>query len=107
MFQDMAEKLPAGWMVNVQADASMAWKAFVYRASAPESRPLFTVCRWSDRVGLFVQWADGSSYSVVTCTQLRPILDMVPSSIFAFAAVSLATESTTPVDSRCMRCEAC
>jgi len=29
--------------------------AIVYPAETPRSRPMFTVCRWSDRVALFVQ----------------------------------------------------
>ncbi len=45
-------------------------------------------------MGLFVQWGDGFTPSFVTCTELRPILDTIPRSLFTFAAGSLATVST-------------
>jgi hypothetical protein len=93
LFNALADNLPGGWKVNIQADANMAWIAFVHRADTPQGRPLFIVCRWTDCVGLFVQWGDGSAPSFVTCTELRPILDTIPRSIFTFAAGSLATVS--------------
>ncbi len=52
LFDALADSLPGGWAVNIQADARMAWVAFVYRADDPQGRPLFTVCRWTDCVGL-------------------------------------------------------
>jgi hypothetical protein len=94
LFDALTDNLPGGWKVNIQADANMAWVAFVHRADDPQGRPLFTVCRWTDCVGLFVQWGDRSVPSFVTCTELRPILDMIPRNIFTFAAGSLATVST-------------
>ena len=94
LFDALTDSLPGGWKVHIQADANMAWVAFVHRADAPQGRPLFTVCRWTDCVGLFVQWGDGSVPSFVTCTELPPILDMIPRNIFTFAAGSLATVST-------------
>ena len=83
--------LPDGWVVELQADPGMAWAAFVYQADAPRSRPMFTVCRWTDRVGLFVQWMDGSASSAVAFAELWPVLELIPNGIFAFTQTQLAT----------------
>lgn len=69
--------LPEGWVAELQADAEMAWVAFVYDAEAPRSRPMFTICRWDDRVGLLAQWMNGAACSVVAFTDLEPILELV------------------------------
>ncbi len=94
LFGELMDNLPEGWVVDIEADAGMAWVAYVHCAEAPRSRPLFTVCRWSDRVGLFVQWTEGSTSSTVDYTELWPILDLIRSSIFASTVVHLATVST-------------
>ena len=86
--------LPDGWVVELQADAWMAWAAFVYQADAPRSRPVFTICRWDDRVGLFTQWVNGSASSAMAFTELWPVLELVPDGIFAFTLTYLATVLT-------------
>ena len=55
---------------------------------------MFTLCRWSDRVGLFVQWMDGTASSAAAFTDLEPILDLIPSGIFASAEARLTTVRT-------------
>ena len=78
-------------MLEVRAEADMAWVAFVFCAQCPRSRPMFTLCRWIDRVGLFVQWMDGTASSVAAFTNLEPILELIPSDIFASTKKQLAT----------------
>ena len=86
--------LPNGWVIELQADPGMAWAAIVYQADAPRSRPMFTVCRWSDRVGLFVQWMNGSAASAVAFTELWPVLELIPNGIFKFTQTHLVTVAT-------------
>ena len=83
--------LPEGWVAELQADAGMAWVAFIYDAEAPRSRPMFTVCRWDDRVGVFAQWMNGSACSATTFTELEPILELVLYGIFDSMQAHLAT----------------
>ncbi len=92
-FETLRNNLPCGWVIELAADAGMAWIAFVYYADAPRSTPMFTVCRWTDRVGLFVQWMDGSASSAIAFTDLEPIMDLIPNGIFASAEARLATVS--------------
>ena len=87
----LQDSLPEGWVLEVKAAADMAWVAFVFCAQCPRSRPMFTLCRWSDRVGLFVQWMDGTASSVAAFTDLEPILELIPSDIFASTKRQLAT----------------
>lgn len=61
----------------------MAWVAFVYDAEAPRSWPMFTICRWSDRVGLLAQWINGEACSAMAFTELEPILERVLDGILA------------------------
>ena len=91
----LRESLPEGWVLEVKAEADMAWVAFIFCAQCPRSRPMFTLCRWSDRVGLFVQWMDGTASSVAAFTDLEPILELIPSDIFASTKKQLATVPTT------------
>ncbi len=93
-FETLQDNLPEGWMLEVQADVAMAWVAFVFCTDCPRNRPLFTVCRWSDRTGLFVQWMDGTASSAAAFTDLEPIMDLIPNGIFATAEARLATVST-------------
>ncbi len=93
-FEALGDALPAGWVLQLRPDPGMAWVAFVFQADAPRSRPMFTVCRWDNRVGLFVQWMDGSVASAMAFTELWPILDLILSSIFASTQVHLATVTT-------------
>lgn len=69
--------LPEGWVAELQADAGMAWVAFVYDTEAPGSRPMFTICRWDDRVGLLAQRINEAACSAVAFTELEPILELV------------------------------
>ncbi len=87
----LRKSLPEAWVLEVKAAADMAWVAFVFCAQCPRSRPMFTLCRWSDRVGLFVQWMDGTASSVAAFRDLEPILELIPSDIFASTKKQLAT----------------
>ncbi len=93
-FGALRDALPEGWVVELQPEAGMAWAAFIYQADAPRSRPMFTVCRWHDRVGLYTQWLDGSASSAMAFTKLWPILDLILSGIFAYTQAHLATVPT-------------
>lgn len=90
--------LPEGWAVALQAEAGMAWAAFVHDADAPRSWPLFTICRWNDCVGLFTRWIDGSTCSTTAFTELGPvlelILELILDSIFAAMQEQRATVAT-------------
>lgn len=55
---------------------------------------MFIVCRWSDRVGLLVDWVNGSAPSTVIFAELWSILDIIKSGIFAFTQARLANVST-------------
>lgn len=55
---------------------------------------MFTICRWDDRMGLFVQWMNGSASSAMVFTELWPILELTLSSIFASTQRYLATVTT-------------
>lgn len=90
----LRSSLPEGWVVELKPEAGMAWVAFVFQADAPRSRPMFTVCRWDDRVGLFVQWMNGSASSAAAFTELWPILKLILSDIFASTQAHLATVPT-------------
>jgi hypothetical protein len=90
----LQDNLPAGWMLEVKAEAGMAWAAFVFCMEHPRSQPVFTLCRWYDRMGLFVQWMDGTASSAAAFTDLEPILDLIPNGIFASAEARLVTVST-------------
>jgi len=83
--------LPDGWVVDVQADAEMAWSAAVYCASTLGSGPQFTICAWSTCVGLIVHWMDGSAFSAITFGELELIVDLIPNGIFMGALTRLAT----------------
>jgi hypothetical protein len=87
----LMDNMPPGWAVDFAVDAGMKWAAFVHRADDPRNGPLFTVCRWPDRVGLFVRWTDGSGSVVAVLKDLSPVLNLIPSGIFAFSAARLAT----------------
>lgn len=91
LFDGLRNNLPRGWVVELKPDTGMAWVAFIFCEDDPRSRPLFTVCRWTDRVGLFVQWMDGTASSAVAFTELEPIMDLIPNGIFASAETRLAT----------------
>ena len=75
----------------------MAWVAFIYDAEAPRSRPMFTVCRWDDRVGVLAQWMNGAACSATAFTELEPILELVLDGIFASRQAHLAT---VPIEGR-------
>ena len=87
--------LPERWVLELRADATMAWVALVYQAKAPRSSPMFTVCRWDDRVGLFVEWMDGSAAAATAFMELAPILKLILGSIFAFTQAHVTTVPTT------------
>lgn len=91
LLNTLGHNLPDGWNVDVEADAEMAWIAAVYCAYAPSSGPQFTICGWSDHVGLIVHWLDGSGFSAVTFADLEPIVDLIPNGIFMSALTCLAT----------------
>ena len=93
-FEALRTALPEGWVVELQSDPGMAWVAFVHWADAPRGRPMFTVCRWDDRVGLFAQWMDGSASSAAAFTELWPILELILSGIFASTQGHLTTVPT-------------
>jgi len=93
-FGALRDTLPEGWTVELQACAGMAWAAFVYKADAPRSGPMFTVCRWNDRVGLFARWVDGRACSAMAFTELWPVLELVLDGIFAATQARLATVPT-------------
>lgn len=90
----MRDTLPEGWVVEVQAAAGMTWVAFIHKADAARSGPMFTVCRWSDRVGLLVRWEEGRVCSAAAFTELWPVLDLVLENIFAAMQARLATVAT-------------
>lgn len=87
----LRHNLPDGWVVDVQADAGMAWSAAVYRASTLGGGPQFTICGWSACIGLIVHWIDGSGFSAITFAELEPIVDLIPSAVFMGALARLAT----------------
>ena len=93
-FGALRDTLPEGWVVKLQACAGMAWVAFVHKADAPGSGPMFTVCRWSDRVGLFAQWEEGGVYSATAFSELWPVLELILDGVFAAAQAQLATVPT-------------
>ena len=93
-FGALRDTLPEGWVVELQVDAGMAWVAFVHKAAAPRSGPMFTICRWHDRVGLFAQWPDGCSCSAVAFTELWPVLELVLDGIFTATQAQLTTVPT-------------
>ena len=93
-FGALRDALPEGWVVELQPEAGMAWAAFIYQVDAPRSRPMFTVCRWHDRAGLYARWMDGSASSAMAFTELWPILDLILSGIFAYTQAHLATVPT-------------
>jgi hypothetical protein len=76
-FRALRAALPTGWVAELQPEAGMAWLAFVYQADAPRSRPMFSVCRWDDGVGLFTQWMDGSACMAMAFTELWPVLEQI------------------------------
>ncbi len=77
LFEGLKDNLPAGWVVDFEANAGMAWVAFVYCAEAPRSKPMFTVCRWIDRLGLLAQWMDGTAYSAFAFEELEPVTSFI------------------------------
>jgi hypothetical protein len=91
LFQGLKDRLPDGWMIAFEADAEMAWLALVYCAEAPRSEPLFTICRWTDRLGLLVQWMNGAACSASVFEELDPVMGSVLSTIFTFAETHQAT----------------
>jgi len=91
LFQGMKDGLPEGWMIDFEADPEMAWLALVYFADDPRNKPLFTVCRWPDRVGLLVQWMDGIACSARAFEDLESVTSSVLSTIFEFAEARQAT----------------
>jgi len=93
-FAALRTTLPEGWVAELQADAGMAWVAFIYDADAPRSRPMFTVCRWDDRVGLLAQWMNGAACSATAFTELWPILELVLDGILVSLQAHPATVPT-------------
>ena len=91
LFDTLKNNMPPGWAVDFAADAGMEWAAVIHCADDPRNGPLFTVCRWADRVGLFVRWIDGSGSLIAMLADLSPVLDLIPHGIFAFSATCLAT----------------
>jgi len=90
-FAALRTTLPEGWVAELRADAGMAWVALIYDADAPRSRPMFTVCRWDDRVGLLAQWMNSAACLATAFTELWPILELVLDGIL----VSLQTHPAT------------
>ena len=90
-FGALKDTLPAGWVVELQPDPGLAWVAVVYQADAPRTRPMFTVCRWRDRAGLFMEWWDGHASSATAFTELWPTLEQIPGTIFAAAQAEMTT----------------
>lgn len=90
----LRDTLPEGWVVELQAAAGMAWVAFVHKADAPRSGPMFTVCRWSDRVGLLVRWEEGRVCSAAAFTELWPVLELILEGIFSATQAQMATVPT-------------
>lgn len=86
--------LPKGWALELQAQAGMAWAAFVHKAEAPGCRPVFTICRWSDRVGLLAQWEEARLCSAVAFSELWPVLELILDGVFAATQACLATVPT-------------
>lgn len=93
-FAALRTALPEGWVAELQAEAGMAWLALIYDADAPRSRPMFTVCRWDDRVGLLAQWMNGTACSATAFTELWPILELVLDGILSSPQACLATVPT-------------
>lgn len=94
-FRALRDALPEGWVVELHADdPSVAWVAFVYKAGAPKRGPIFTVCRWSDRVGLFTQWMDGYVSCPMAFTELGSTMELILDGIFAATQAQLRTVPT-------------
>ena len=55
---------------------------------------MFTVCRWSDRVGLLVRWEEGWVCSAAAFTELWPVLELILDGIFTVTQARLATVPT-------------
>ena len=89
----LSSMLPHDWTLELKADVEMAWIAIVYCPDAPRSRPLFTMCRWSDRTGLFVRWKEEFVSSASAFTELQPVIGQVLSGIFASADTDPAQAS--------------
>jgi len=80
--------------LDLQGHVGMAWATFVHKADAPKSRPMFTICRWSDRVGLFAQWEEGRPCSATAFSELCPVLELILDGIFAATQACLAVVPT-------------
>lgn len=87
----LMDSMSPGWALDFAVDGGMKWAAFTHRADNPRNGPLFTVCRWADRVGLSVRWIDGSGSLIAVLKGLSPVLNLIPSGIFALSAAHLAT----------------
>ena len=81
----LGSMLPHDWNLELKADVEMAWIAVIYCMDAPRSRPLFTICRWSDRTGLFARWKGEVMSSATAFTELQPVIGQVLSGVFACA----------------------
>lgn len=91
LFEGLKDNLPAGWVVEFQDDAEMAWVAFVYCAEIPRSKPMFKVCSWSDRLGLLAQWMDGTACSAFAFDDLIPVTSFILDGISEFVGEHHAT----------------
>lgn len=94
LFEGLKGNLPEGWALDLRAESVTAWVAILSQVSAPRNGPMFIICRSSDRVGLLVEWVDGSAYPAIVFAELWSILDMVESGIFTFNQACLANVPT-------------
>ena len=90
-FRDLEAKLPPGWGVEVEKEPGAGWCATVTGPDGPLMEPVFIICQLRGHSSLFVRWMDGSTLSTYASPALAPVLDTIPSGIFAGAEARLAT----------------
>ena len=88
---DLESKLPPEWVIEVETMPEFDWVATVHQGEVSLSETLmFVVFRWPGRALCLTRWMDGSTSAVDSFAELAPVLDHIPSGIFAGAKARLA-----------------
>jgi hypothetical protein len=91
LLRDLEGKLPPEWVIEVEMLPDLDWAATVHRGEVPMSEMLmFVVFRWPGHAICSTHWMDGSQSVMDGSPALAPVLDMIPSAIFAGAGGYLA-----------------